>query len=118
MNYIFNGSIIDCVWQDGLDRLLLYWLTGRLLAPMSAYPFDHFAPDMFHTNFPCRRPILTMASHFPYLAWSVSRRGHGNVSKPFMSREASAESKSGLAGSVRTLFRTEDAEKATELGYG
>ena len=75
MNYIFNGSIIDCVWQDGLDRLLLYWLTGRLLAPMSAYPFDHFAPDMFHTNFPCRRPILTI---------SVSHRNPHRLQRDFL----------------------------------
>ena len=51
MHFIFNGSITDSVWQDGLDRLLLYWLIGRLPAPMSAYPCDNFDSDVFWTDF-------------------------------------------------------------------
>ena len=61
MHFIFNGSITDSVWQDGLERLYVYWLTGRIPSPMSAYPFDHFDSDMFRTNFPCRRPVLTIS---------------------------------------------------------
>ncbi len=60
MHFIFNGSITGSVWQAGLDRLLLYWLTGRLPAPMSAYPTDHFDSDAFRTNFPCNRPVDTL----------------------------------------------------------
>ena len=60
MSYVFNGSIIDSVWQDGLDRLLLYWLTGRLPAPMSADPTDHFDSDAVRTDFPCTRPVDTI----------------------------------------------------------
>ena len=60
MHFIFNGSITDSVCQDGLDRLLLYWLTGRLPAPMSAYPCGHFDSDVFRTNFPCGRPFYTV----------------------------------------------------------
>ena len=49
---MFNGSIVDCVWQDGLEQLLMYWLTGRLRAPMSAQKFELSDPDLFRPSFP------------------------------------------------------------------
>ena len=61
MNYIFSGSIIDCVWQDGLDRLLLYWLTRRFQSPMSAYPSDHFNFDVFRPKFRSVRRLPTVS---------------------------------------------------------
>ncbi len=57
MTYIFNGSIIDSVWQDGLEQLLHYWLTGRLPSTWSAYRFDHAGADLFQPKFPAERPL-------------------------------------------------------------
>ena len=57
MNYIFNGSIINSVWQDGLDQLRHYWLTGRLPSPWSAYRFDHVGGDVFQPIFSAVRPL-------------------------------------------------------------
>ena len=60
MNYIFSGSIIGCVWQDGLDRLLLYWLTRRFQSPMSAHPSDHLNSDVFRPKFPSAFPLTAI----------------------------------------------------------
>ena len=57
MNYIFNGSIVEGVWQDGLDQLLQYWLTSRFLSPWSAYRFDHVGADVFQPRFPSAQPL-------------------------------------------------------------
>ena len=57
MNNIFNGSIVEGVWQDGLDQLLQYWLTGRLLSPWSAYRFDHVGADVFQPRSPSAQPL-------------------------------------------------------------
>ena len=64
MNYIFNGSIIDSVWQDGLEQLLHFWLTGRLLSPWSAYSFDHFNSDVFRTEFSSVRPLPVVSVQY------------------------------------------------------
>ena len=60
MSYIFNGSIIDCVWQDSLDQLLTYWLTGRLRTPMSAQRFEFSDSDLFPTSFPPGRVLRSV----------------------------------------------------------
>ena len=57
MNYIFNGSIIDSVWQEGLEQLLHFWLTGRMPSRWSAYRFDHVGADVFQPKFPAVRPL-------------------------------------------------------------
>ena len=57
MNYIFNGSIIDSIWQDGLEQLLHFWLTGRLPSPWSAYRLDHVGADVFQPKVPAVRPL-------------------------------------------------------------
>ncbi len=57
MNYIFNGSIIDSLWQDGLERLLLYWLTRSFPSPWSAYTFDHLSGDVFRPKFTSVKPV-------------------------------------------------------------
>ena len=57
MNYIFNGSIIGSLWQDGLERLLLYWLTRSFPSPWSAYTFDHLSGDVFRPKFTSVNPV-------------------------------------------------------------
>ena len=64
MNYVFSGSIIDCVWQDGLDQLLLYWLTRRFQSLMSAYPSDHLNSHVVQPQFPSVRPLPAVSASY------------------------------------------------------
>ncbi len=64
MKYIFNGSISESVWQDGLDRLLHYWLTRRFPSPRSADPFDHLGADVFQPKFLSERPLPVVSVQY------------------------------------------------------
>ena len=62
MNYIFNGAITDSVWQEGLERLLRYRLTGMFPAAMSAHSFDDIGSDSFPPKFPSGQALRTVHS--------------------------------------------------------
>ena len=103
MNYIFNGSIIDSVWEDGLGQLLHYWLTGRLQSPWSADTLDRIGADSFQPKFPDVRPL------------PVVTVPHGNphrLQRDFLLHQAGlpprtirVSSSNGLLGNVAVIYR-------------
>ena len=104
MNYIFNGSIIDSVWQDGLDRLLHFWLTGSLPSPWSGYPFDHLGEDVFQAKCPSVRPLPVV--YVPHLNPHRLQRDFMLYLAGFSPRNTQLSSSNGLLGNVSVIRRT------------
>ena len=103
MHFIFNGSITDSVWQDGLDRVLLFWRTGRLPAPMSAYPCDHFDSDVLRTDFPCGRPLSKV--NVPHCNPHRLQRDFLLYQAGYLPRTIRISNCNGLLGNVAVLRR-------------
>ena len=103
MSYIFNGSIIDGVWQDGLDRLLHYWLTRSFQSPWSAYTFDHLSCNVLRPKFPAVKPVpVVSASHLnPHRL----QRDFLLHQAGFPPRNIGISSSNGLLGNVAVIRR-------------
>ena len=103
MSYIFNGSIIDGVWQDGLDRLLHYWLTRSFPSPWSAYTFDHLSGDVFRPKFPSVKPVSVTS--VPHLNPHRLQRDFLLHQAGFPPRTVRVPSSNGLLGNVAVIRR-------------
>ena len=61
MSSIFNGSIVNSVWWEGLERLLVFWLTGILPPLAAANSLEDFELDRRHSRFSPDSPLPTVA---------------------------------------------------------
>ena len=103
MNYVFSGSIIGCVWQDGLDRLMLYWLTRRFHSPMSAYRLDDFNYDVFRPKFPSTCPLTAVSVR--HLNPHLLQRDFLFCQAGYPARNIRVSNSNGLLGNVSVLRR-------------
>ena len=105
MSYIFNGSIIDGVWQDGLDRLLHYSMTRSFPSPWSAYTLDHLSGNVLPPKFPSVKPVPVISA--PYLNPHRLQRDFLLHQAGFLPRNIRVSSSNGLLGNVAVIAESQ-----------